>query len=159
MRRHLIVVALAACGPKGPPTVVPILPGDGDTNTAKPTVVKHAADDVWSGKELITPPAPKPPSAVELPAIEDYKLANGLQIYVIKSNKLPTVSMQLAIRAGRMAEPRARLGVSELTADMLVKGTRRRDAAALAKTIDFVGGTIAADATFEATLVSCSVLS
>ncbi|HEV7557571.1 MAG TPA: insulinase family protein, partial [Kofleriaceae bacterium] len=31
--------------------------------------------------------------------------------------------------------------------------------AALAKTIDFVGGTIAADATFEATLVSCSVLS
>jgi len=159
MRRHLIVFVLAACGAKPGPTIVPLLPGDGDANTAKPVPVKHAADDAWSGKELITPPAPKPPTAVELPAIEDYKLANGLQVYVIKSNKLPTVSMQLAIRAGRMAEPRARLGVGELTADMLVKGTRRRDATALAKAIDFVGGTIAADATFEATLVSCSVLS
>ena len=51
-----------------------------------------------------------------------------------------------------MHEPRARLGVAEATADMLVKGTKKRDAVALAKAIDFVGGTIAADATFEATL-------
>jgi zinc protease len=41
---------------------------------------------------------------------------------------------------------------------MLVKGTKKHDALALAKAIDFVGGTIAADATYEATLVSCSVL-
>ena len=51
--------------------------------------------------------------------------------------------MQLAIKAGRMHEPRARLGVSEATADMLVKGTKKHDAVALAKAIDFVGGTIA----------------
>jgi len=57
-----------------------------------------------------------------------------------------------------MHEPRTRLGVAELTASMLVKGTKKRDALALAKKIDFVGGTMAADATFEATLVSCSVL-
>src|SRR4051812_30023441 len=66
--------------------------------------------------------------------------------------------MQLAIKAGRMQEPRARLGVAEATADMLVKGTKKHTAVALAKAIDFVGGTISADATFEATLVSCSVL-
>ena len=59
--------------------------------------------------------------------------------------------MQLAIRAGRADEPLARLGVAELTADMLVKGTKKRNALALAKAIDFVGGTIAADAGFEAT--------
>src|SRR6185369_2482698 len=100
----------------------------------------------------------KPPGKVELPAISEMKLANGLQVYVVKSDRLPTVSLQLAIRAGRMNEPRARLGVSEATADMLVKGTQKRNAIAIAKAIDFVGGTIAADSTFEATLVSCSVL-
>ena len=40
----------------------------------------------------------------------------------------PVVSMQLAIKAGREDEPFAHLGVSEFTADMLVKGTRRRKA-------------------------------
>ncbi|HVK88377.1 MAG TPA: insulinase family protein [Kofleriaceae bacterium] len=156
----LVLVLVAACGPKPAPTPVPTLPGDGDANVAKPTESKNPVTaDAWSGRtDLIAPPAPKPPAAVELPAIDSYKLANGLQVFVIKSDRLPVMSMQLAVRAGRMHEPRARLGVSELTADMLVKGTKRRDALALAKAIDFVGGTIAADATYEATLVSCSVL-
>ncbi|MBL9019024.1 MAG: insulinase family protein, partial [Myxococcales bacterium] len=151
---------LAACGPKPAPAPVPVLPGDGDANVAKPPAGKApVAPDAWSGRtDLIKAPAPKPPAAVELPQIDEYKLANGLQVYVVKSDRLPVVSFQLAVRAGRMHEPRARLGVAEATADMLVKGTKKRDALAIAKAIDFVGGTIAADATFEATLLSCSVL-
>ena len=67
--------------------------------------------------------------------------------------------MQLAVKRRPRCTSRARASASsEITADMLVKGTKKRDAVALAKAIDFVGGTIAADATFEATLVSCSVL-
>jgi predicted Zn-dependent peptidase/outer membrane lipoprotein-sorting protein len=161
--RHiaLILLVLAACGPKPKPAPLATLPGDGDQNVAKPPQdVKPTANDPWAGKaDLITSPAPKPPAAIELPAMESFKLANGLQVFVIKSDRLPVVSMQLAIKAGRMHEPRARLGVAEFTAEMLVKGTKRRDAVALAKAIDFVGGTIAADSTFEATLLSCSVLS
>lgn len=161
MRRILVsLLVLAACGPKPSPAPVPVLPGDGDAHTAKPPPAPAPqARDAWAGKtDLISPPAPKAPAKVELPPIEDFKLSNGLQVYVIKSDRLPVVAFQLAIKAGRMNEPRARLGVSEFTADMLVKGTKRRDALALAKAIDFVGGTIAADSTFEATLVSCSVL-
>jgi zinc protease len=156
----LVLVLVAACGPKPAPTPVPTLPGDGDANVAKPPVsTTTSVVDAWSGRtDLIAPPAAKTASAVELPAIDAFKLKNGLQVYVIKNDRLPVVSMQLAVRAGRMHEPRARLGVSEVTADMLVKGTKKRDALALAKAIDFVGGTIAADATYEATLLSCSVL-
>ncbi len=151
---------LAACGPKPTPAPIPVLPGDGDEHVAKPPVVtKPAIPDPWAGKtDLIAPPVAKPAAAVELPAIESYKLANGLQVHVVKNDRLPVVSMQIAVRAGRMQEPQARLGVAEIAGDMLVKGTKRRDALAIAKAIDFVGGTIAADATFEATLVSCSVL-
>lgn len=160
-RAFILASVLIACGPKPPPIQVATLPGDGDTHVAKPTKTanKPAATDPWSGRtDLITAPAPKVPAKLELPAIEEMTLANGLKVFAIKNARLPVVSMQLAIRAGRMQEPRARLGVAEATAHMLVKGTKRRNAIALAKAIDFVGGTIAADATFEATLVSCSVL-
>ena len=156
-----LVAALgSACGPKPTPAPIPVLPGDGDANVAKPPPAKApVTPDAWSGRsDMLKAPPPKAPAAVELPKIDEYKLANGLQVFVVKSDRLPVVSFQLAVRAGRMHEPRARLGVAEATADMLVKGTKKRDALALAKAIDFVGGTIAADATFEATLLSCSVL-
>ena len=162
MRRLMLlsVMLLAACPAKPKPAPIPTLPGDGDQNVAKPpTAVKPTMNDPWAGRtDLIAPPAPKPPAAIELPAMDSFKLANGLQVFVIKNDRLPVASMQLAIKAGRMHEPRARLGVAEFTADMIVKGTKRRSAIAIAKTIDFVGGTIAADSTFEATLLQCSVL-
>lgn len=155
-----ILAVLVACGPKAPSTPVPVLPGDGDANVAKPPAATgKTASDPWAGRtDLIVPPEPKPPTKVELPAIEEMTLSNGLRVFVVKSPRLPVVSMQLAIKAGRRNEPRARLGVAEATADMMVKGTKKRNAVALAKAIDFVGGTIAADATYEATLISCSVL-
>ncbi len=156
----ITAVLLAACGPKPSPAPIPVLPGDGDANVAKPSApVAPPAPDPWSGRtDLIVPPAPRAPAAVELPAIQEITLANGLRVFVVKSDRLPVVSMQLAIRAGRMHEPRARLGIAETTANMLVKGTKKRDALALARAVDFVGGTIRADATYEATLVSCSVM-
>ncbi|HEX3763082.1 MAG TPA: insulinase family protein [Kofleriaceae bacterium] len=160
MRTLLIAfVLVAACGPKPATAPIPMLPGDGDAHVVKPPPPRPpAAPDPYSGRELIAVPAVAPPGPVELPKLEEWKLGNGLQVYAVRSPRLPVMAMQLAIRAGRMHEPHARLGVSELAADLLVKGTKLRDAAALAKAIDVVGGTIAADSTFEATLVSCSAM-
>ena len=162
MKRLLPLLWVVACGPKpAPEPPSPMLPSDGTDHTAKPPPAPEGPKvvDAWQGHELIQPPAAKAPTSVALPAIDNFKLANGLEVFVVRDPKLPVVSMQLAIKAGRMDEPRARLGVSEAAADMLVKGTKKHDAIGLAKAIDFVGGTIGADATFEATLLSCSVLS
>ena len=55
---------LLACGPKPKPAAVPVLPGDGDANVAKPTTQpgKPGANDPWAGRaDLIVPPSPKPP--------------------------------------------------------------------------------------------------
>ncbi|HEY0189919.1 MAG TPA: insulinase family protein [Kofleriaceae bacterium] len=158
----LTLIALAACGGKpAQQPQVPMLPGEGTTNLAKPVAPRPPpVTDPWSKRaDLVAAPAPKAQAqALALPRFDEFKLSNGLAVYVVKSDKLPVMAMQLAIRAGRLQEPKARLGVAELTADMLVKGTTKHDALGLAKAIDFVGGTIAADSTFEATLVSCSVL-
>jgi zinc protease len=157
----LLIAALVACGPKSNTPVTPFLPGDGDGNVAQPKDPKPGtATDPWAGRtDLIQTPAAQPPKALDLPPIERFKLKNGLEVLVIKSDRLPTVSMQLAIRAGRADEPKARLGVAAFTAQMLVLGTKKKDALAIAKAIDFVGGSLSADASFEATLISCSVMS
>jgi zinc protease len=163
--RTLLVLAFvsvlgAACGPQSAPAPIPVLPGDGDAHVAKPPPPKPPPPpDPYGGRsDLIAVPSVRPPGPVELPKLDEWKLGNGLQVYAVRTSRLPVVAMQLAVRAGRMHEPRARLGVSELAADMLVKGTKNHDAAQLARAIDAVGGTIAADSTFEATLVSCSAL-
>jgi zinc protease len=146
----LVLALVAACGPKPAPAPIPLKP---------PPPKAPPPPDAWNGRsDLIAVPAPRMPGPVELPKLEEFKLGNGLAVYIVRSTRLPVVSVQLAVRAGRMHEPRSRLGVSELTADLLVKGTRSHDGAALARTIDAVGGTIGADSTFEATLLSCSVL-
>lgn len=163
----LLASALASCSPKTPGSatraVLPTLPGDGDANVARPPDTAKpgkVADDPWSGRDdLIKPPAALPPQAVTLPPIERFKLPNGLNVVVIKDDRLPVVTMQLMVRAGRAEEPLARLGVAELTADLLPKGTRKRDALAIAKAIDLVGGAITASAGFEATWLTCATLS
>lgn len=156
----LALALLASCGPKSATPVTPVLPGDGDSNVAKPGDPKPvAAKDPWAGrKDLIKTPATKPPAKIDLPVIERFTLKNGLKVFVVKSDHLPTVGMQLAIMAGRADEPKARLGVSSFVAGMLTKGTKKKDALAIAKAIDFVGGALQADASFEATVVSCSVM-
>src|SRR5262245_33796801 len=109
MRRLALIAVLLACGPKPKPAPIPVLPGDGDTNTAKPPeppTTKPQANDPWAGRtDLIVPPAPQPPAKLDIPAVEQLKLANGLQVFIIKSPRLPVVSMQLAIKAGRQNEP------------------------------------------------------
>ena len=157
-----LAIALAACGSNATQPQVPMLPGEGTEHIAKPPAAKPAAiTDPWAKRtDLIAAPAPEASTQpLALPKFDEFKLSNGLTVHVIKSDRLPVMAMQLAIRAGRMHEPKSRLGIAELTADMLVKGTTKHDALGLAKAIDFVGGTIAADSTFEATLISCSVLS
>src|SRR5689334_10989337 len=113
MRRLILLAAItaaAACGPKSKSAPIPMLPGDGDTNVAKPTTGnKGGESDPWAGRaDLIVPPQAKDPAAVELPKIEEMELSNGLKVFVIKSDRLPVVSMQLAVKAGRMHEPRTR---------------------------------------------------
>lgn len=154
-------LALAACAPGPGRDVLPTLPADGDAHTARPP--EEAAPpppaDPWDRADLIEAPAPAVPTAIKLPPIRRFTLANGLQVIAIDNPRLPAVSVQLAVRAGRAEEPLARMGVAELTADVLLKGTRKRDALAIARTVDKVGASITADASYEATWLTCSALS
>ena len=154
------LVLATACGGQPPSDVIPRLPGDGSANTARPglgpAAVDTGPDDPWADSEKLLPaPAAQPPTALELPAIERFTLRNGLPVMVIKSSRLPVVSMQLAIKTGEADEPRDKRGLAQLTALMLNRGTRLRSATRIADDIDYVGGSLQASAGLETTLLSC----
>ena len=109
-----------------------------------------------------TQPFPVPGAArPAVPQLEPRyeRLDCGLTIVLVENHAVPLVSVQLAVKAGRADEPRVQLGVATFTAEMLAKGTKGKDALAIAKAIDTVGGRLAVDASFEATLISCDALS
>ena len=164
-RIALLVVACAlGCGPKIDNTqLIPTLPGDGDEHTAKPGLVdggKSSADDPWANRtDLIEAPVGTAPSALRLPPLERFKLKNGLEVIVVADPGLPVVEMQLVIKAGRQDAPRDKMGIASLAAAMLTAGTKKQSAIEIAEKIDFVGGAIAGNASLEASLLRCSVLS
>src|SRR5262249_14215322 len=101
MRKLFVMFVIAGCGPKPATAPLPVSPGDGDPDAAQPPPVKQpAVADPWTGRsDLIASPAARPPTALELPKIDEFKLANGLQVYAVKSDRVPVVAMHLAIRA------------------------------------------------------------
>ena len=156
----VIAAAAGACGgSRG--GVIPTLPGGGDTpGAAAATTAPPAARDPWAGRDdLITAPAPARPDAIALPPVHRFTLPNGLDVIVVERKDLPVVDVRLAIGAGRLDAPRDRMGLARFTGSMLVKGTRTRDARAIAQRIDQVGGSLRVDTSLEATSISCKVLS
>ena len=155
----LAAALLVACG-SSPKAITPTLPGDGASSTDEPAAAPaKASADPWAGRtDLLKPPQANPPRRVELPPMERFTLPNGLQVVTMRADRVPVVSMQLAIKAGRADEPQVNAGVAEFAAQMLVRGARNRDALAIARAIDRVGGQITSDASYEATIVTCNVL-
>ena len=67
------------------------------------------------------PPSVPPPRAFKLPSITNYKLDNGLKVQLVEDHRFPFLTVALGIKAGSALEPKDKLGLAEMTADMLMK--------------------------------------
>lgn len=107
------------------------------------------------------PPLPQAPLPVELPALHESTLANGLTVIVVPRPGLPLVSWVLAVRTGPEADPAGRSGVAALTATLLTKGARRegRDVPApvLARQAEALGGQLDSASGWQLTSLSMTV--
>src|SRR4029078_9155858 len=102
-------------------------------------------------KDLIHAPAPPKPAELVLPAMQRFTLKNGLEVLVVPRKDLPVVSFGIAVQAGGYDEERDELGISDFVAAMLRRGTKTRTADQISQAIDFVGGSLGAQATNEST--------
>jgi predicted Zn-dependent peptidase len=105
------------------------------------------------------PPAPLPAQPVRFPAFSETQLPNGLRLLVVENHALPVANVDLYVRSGTAADPQDKLGLAQMTAGLLDKGTPTRTAQQIAETVEGVGGSINAFAGVDNLTVSVGVLS
>ena len=90
----------------------------------KPTEVAHAkADAVLAPATLTT-------------------LANGIKLIVRPNAATPTVSMVAVGLGGVLLEPKGKAGIANLTAELLTRGTAKRNAEQISDVVDDLGGSL-----------------
>ncbi len=85
-------------------------------------------------------------------------LANGLTLVVAERNQLPTVHLQVLLRAGSSVDTANQLGLANLTAELLLQGTATQDAVRISRRIESVGGSLSSAADLDFTSIQLAVL-
>lgn len=67
---------------------------------------------------------------------------NGLTLLTKEDHRLPFVEVRLVMKSGLLFENSQNNGISQLTAKMLLKGTKKRSAVQIVREIESVGGSI-----------------
>src|SRR5437868_11822692 len=94
-------------------------------------------------------PAGAEDGALKLPPFKKVKLPNGMTVLLMEQHEVPIVSFNFIIKAGAVADPAGKEGLASLTAGLLRKGTRTRSAEQIAAALDFIGGTLETEATYD----------
>lgn len=79
-------------------------------------------------------------------AIQSFKLKNGLTLLVGENPRLPLVSMRANFLAGVPAETDLTAGVTQISAQMMLKGTKKRAASDIASELENRGGQLSCSA-------------
>ena len=84
--------------------------------------------------------------------------AHGRALY-LPQTALPLLSLRAVLPGGLLTEPAGQPGLSRLAANLLVKGTRRRNAERLAQDVEQLGGSLHADAGNNSAVLLLELLS
>ncbi len=105
-----------------------------------------------------TPPPPSEPRQLTIPQVEEVNLINGLKIVIVSKRDLPLVTVSLLLRGGAGLESAEYAGLADVTAEMLTKGTELRSATQIAEQMEFLGASLNADASWDSSSVSVTVM-
>jgi zinc protease len=85
-------------------------------------------------------------------------LDNGAVLLLAERLEIPMVVMNIMLKTGAASDPSDKEGVANLTAELLLRGTKKHSAQALAEELDFLGASLSVDADYEMTTVSLTTL-
>lgn len=105
------------------------------------------------------PPKPLPMSDFHFPSGKSCVLPNGIKLIVVEDTALPIVGIKIGILCGLTEDEYIKPGLTEVTAEMLRKGTKKRSATQIAEEIDFLGTEIDISGGKDNCMLSASVLS
>lgn len=114
----------------------------------------------WSAvsvRAMDAPPAPGKARAARVVIPVEQRLANGMRVIVAPRPGVPLVTATLLIRSGSEVDPPQRAGLAGMTATLLAKGTRTRNATAIAEATEALGGSLDSGAGWDRSRVSITV--
>jgi zinc protease len=105
----------------------------------------------------IEPPYGTAP-VLNVPSVYNSVLANGIKVFGIENNEVPLVRFNLVIDGGQLLEKMDKLGVANLTARLLNRGTKNKTVAQLQEAIQELGASIRISASKESITISGNTL-
>src|SRR5215210_3543001 len=88
---------------------------------------------------------------LKLPPYKKVTLKNGMTFLLMEQHEVPIISFNFIVRTGSVADPAGKEGLASITAGLLRKGTKTRTADQVSSELDFIGGQLGADASFDYT--------
>ncbi|MGH2417961.1 MAG: M16 family metallopeptidase [Candidatus Limnocylindria bacterium] len=98
---------------------------------------------------MIARPVAGAPRPYRFPDFVHHRLPNGLDVWLVPLPDRELVSIHLLTDAGAAAEDEAQGGIAALTAQVLVTGTQRLDAAAFAETTERLGIEVGSESSWD----------
>ena len=95
---------------------------------------------------------------VKAPEIWEDSLSNGLRIYGIEHNELPLIEFSLTLKAGLLLDDPNKIGVANLTTDIMMEGTKNKTPLELEEAIDELGARIRMFTTRESIVIRANTL-
>ena len=90
--------------------------------------------------------------------VHEHQLKNGLRVLLVENPSIPTVSINASILAGARYDTDQKAGLAIMASRLLDEGTNTRSSLEIAEAIEFVGGAIETDGSFERVVASAGVL-
>ena len=96
---------------------------------------------------------------LNIPEVWKKELDSGIKIFGIENDEVPLVQFEMQIAGGLLLEHKDKIGISNLLADLMTKGTKNKTPEELENAIASIGASIFAYATDDNITISGSTLS
>jgi zinc protease len=105
------------------------------------------------------PPPGSAPKAFTVPAHETYSLPNGMKVTLVPYGNIPKVTVSLALRSGNIDESSDKLGLADITGELMKEGTKTMTSEQVAQTAAQMGSSLGVGVGVDETTVAMDVLS
>ena len=95
---------------------------------------------------------------LKFPAYKRTLLPNGVTLLVMEKHSAPLISISVVLKSGSVQDPAGQEGLADITNALLRKGAGQRSAQQIAEDVDFIGATLATNASYESTNVRTEFL-
>ena len=95
---------------------------------------------------------------VKVPAVWESKLANGMRVYGIENKEVPLMQFEIVVGGGLLLEDINKVGVSNLMARLMTKGTAKKTPQELEEAMQQLGASINVSARSEDVRISVNTL-